>query len=117
MAAQLAAIRVAQSGLHLELRHRPPAEMDRGRFELWTRKLAVDAEGGDAGGVRGDLATLEWIRDRIARTLPKVDPCAHRPSPVRAADEGTDGELRGAGAEAERLRRTLARRSQKLRAV
>jgi hypothetical protein len=68
-----AAIDVAQSALDLELLYRRPADIDRARFELWTRQLVVDASAGDAAGIRGDLATLEWIRDRFAATIDKVD--------------------------------------------
>jgi hypothetical protein len=63
------AIDVAQSALDLELRYRPPAEIDAERFHLWTQQLRVHAAAGDAGGVAGAVAVLEWIRDRIARTL------------------------------------------------
>ncbi|HEX6582650.1 MAG TPA: hypothetical protein VF056_03535 [Thermoleophilaceae bacterium] len=64
-----AAIDVAQSVLDLELRYRPPAEIDRRRFGLWADQGLVHAAAGDVGGVRGDVATLEWVRDRFAHTL------------------------------------------------
>ena len=64
---------VAQTALDLQLRYRPPAEIDRARFDLWARRLVVDAKAGNAVGVTGDLVVLEWIRDRIAHTLDKVD--------------------------------------------
>lgn len=64
-----AAIDVAQSALDLELRHRPPAEIDAARFRLWTQQLRVDAAAKDLPGVTGDVAVLEWIRDRFASTL------------------------------------------------
>jgi hypothetical protein len=63
------AIDVAQSVLDLELQHRPPAEIDVERFHLWTQQLRVDAAADDLAGVTGAVATLEWIRDRIAHTL------------------------------------------------
>jgi hypothetical protein len=63
-----AAIDVDQSALDLELRHRPPAEIDAARFELWTQQLRVHAAAGDLAGVTGDVAVLEWIRDRFAPT-------------------------------------------------
>lgn len=65
------AVDVAQSALDLELRYRPPAEIDAERFHLWTQQLRVHAAARDAGGVAGAVAVLEWIRDRIAR---KFDP-------------------------------------------
>ena len=61
-----AAIDVAQAELDLELRYRPPSEIDLARFRQWTHQLIVDAGVGDLGAVRGDLVTLEWIRDRFA---------------------------------------------------
>ena len=64
-----ASIDAGQSILDLRLRHRPPAEIDRARLELWCRQVLVHAAARDAGGVRGDGATLEWIRDRITQTL------------------------------------------------
>ncbi|MGH8907128.1 MAG: hypothetical protein ACRD0K_11540 [Egibacteraceae bacterium] len=67
--ARKAAIDVAMASLDLQLRHRPPAEIDLGRFDLWTRQLAVDAAADDPGAVSGDVSTLEWVWDRIAHTL------------------------------------------------
>ena len=63
------AIDTTQSILDLTLRYRSPAEVDRHRFELWCRQVMVDAAAHDRRGVRGDVATLEWIRDRFAATL------------------------------------------------
>jgi hypothetical protein len=64
-----AAIDVAQSAYDLELRSRPPAQIDVARFYLWTQQLRVDAAAKDLAGVTGAVAVLEWIRDRIAHTL------------------------------------------------
>jgi hypothetical protein len=86
-----AALNIAQSALDLELRHRPPAEIDVARFDLRARRLVVDAAAEDLAGVRGDVAVLEWMRDRIAHTLGRAAraestlacvPCA--PPPTRA---------------------------------
>ncbi len=69
-----AAIDVAQAGLDLKLRHRPPAEIDLARLELWARQLLVDAVSEDPGPtVMGDVVSLELIRDRIAHTLGSSD--------------------------------------------
>ena len=68
-----AAIDVAQSALDLELRYRPPAEIDLARFELWARQIQVHGAAGDMGGVRGDVTTLEWVRDRFAHTIEAAD--------------------------------------------
>jgi hypothetical protein len=64
-----AAIDVGQSALDLELRYRDPAEIDAARFELWTQQLRVDAAAKDLPGATGDVAVLEWIRDRFADSL------------------------------------------------
>ncbi len=68
-----AAIDIAQSTLDLELRYQPPAEIDAARFRLWTQQLRVDAAAKDLTGVTGDVAVLEWIRDRFANTLDPAD--------------------------------------------
>lgn len=63
-------IDVAQSTLDLLLRYRPPVEINAARFRLWTQQLRVDAAAQDLAGVTGDVAVLEWIRDRFASALP-----------------------------------------------
>jgi hypothetical protein len=67
--AGLAAIDVAQAGLDLELRHRPPVAVDLDRFDLWASRVLVHAAARDRVGVTGGVATLEWIRDRVAHVL------------------------------------------------
>jgi hypothetical protein len=106
--AREAAIDAAQAGLDLQLRYRPPAEINRTRFELWVRQLLVDATAHDAGGVVGDLATLEWIRDRFAQTLEKVDLIRIDTHLVALRTAVNDEDLDGAAAEAGGLRDTLA---------
>ncbi len=103
-----AAIEVSRSALDLELRHRPPAEIDRARFELWARQLMVDASARDSAAVRGDLATLEWIRDRFAVTIDRVDLTRIDTQLVGLRGALNDGDLRGIAARANRLRATLA---------
>jgi hypothetical protein len=71
--ARQSAFDVAQTALDLQLRYRAPAEIDRERFDLWVRRLIVDAKAKNGTGVLGDLVVLEWIRDRIAHTLDPVD--------------------------------------------
>lgn len=68
-----AALDVAQAGLDLQLQYRPAAEIDLGRFDAWLRQLLVDARARDHGALLGDVATLEWIRDRIEKALDPVD--------------------------------------------
>ena len=63
-------IDVAQSTLDLLMRYRPPVEINAARFRLWTQQLRVDAAAQDLAGVTGDVAVLEWIRDRFASALP-----------------------------------------------
>jgi hypothetical protein len=62
--ARQAALRVEQAALDLRLRHRPPAEVDLDRLDLWARQLLVDAAARDQGAVAGDTATLQVIWDR-----------------------------------------------------
>ncbi len=56
----------------MELRYKPVPEVDSTRFKLWVRSALVDATAGSIDGVRSDLVTQEWIRDRIAHTLDPV---------------------------------------------
>jgi hypothetical protein len=63
------AIDVEQSALDLQLRYRPPVEVDVDRFHLWTQQLRVHAAAHDLAPVTGDVAVLEWIRDRIPEAL------------------------------------------------
>ena len=58
--------------LDLQLQFRPPAEIDRARLDLWAQQVLVDAGAGDLDATSGDVATLEWVRDRIARNLDSV---------------------------------------------
>jgi hypothetical protein len=71
--AQQAAIDASQWSLDLQLRYRPPSDIDRARFDLWAARLTVDAAAGDAAAVNGDLFTLDYIRDRILHTLDGAD--------------------------------------------
>jgi hypothetical protein len=58
--------------------------------------------------VRGDLATLEWVRDRFAHTLEKVDATRIDAHLLELRGAVTDEDLGAARAEAARLRNTLA---------
>ena len=101
----VAAVDVAQSALDLNLRYRPAAEIDIGRFALWAEQVLVDAAAGDVGGVRGDVATMEWIRDRFAADIGAAQLTAIDAHLVglreSVADENED--LKAARAEALRL--------------
>jgi hypothetical protein len=83
------AIKLGQSALDLELRHRPPVEIDAARFELWTQQLRVDAAAHDLAAVTGDAAVLEWIRDRFAAAL-DADERAEVSSQLRDLRVATD---------------------------
>ena len=63
--AQQAALEVADASLDLQLRSRPAVQINLARFQLWARRLLVDAAANNAAAVHGDVTTLAWIRDRI----------------------------------------------------
>jgi hypothetical protein len=67
------AIDVARSALDLQLQYHPVVEIDLARFDLWTRQVQVDVSAGDAAAVRGDAATLAWIRDRFRHVLDEAN--------------------------------------------
>ncbi len=67
---QRAAIEVGHASLDLQLRHRPPAEVDRDRMRLWARQLVADAGAADADAVSGDVVVLEALWARIGPSSP-----------------------------------------------
>jgi hypothetical protein len=73
--ARRAALDVEQAALDLQLRHRPPAQVDLDRLDRWARQLLVDAAAGEEGAVSGDVATLQVIWDRSGHA---ADPTAAR---------------------------------------
>jgi hypothetical protein len=105
-----AAIDVGQSTLDLQLRYRPPALVDLRRFRLWAEQTLVDAAAGDVGGVRGDVTTMEWIRDRFATQLSPANLTAIDAHLARLRESVADGnkDLKAARAEASRLRHPRA---------
>jgi hypothetical protein len=105
--AALAAIRAAEAGLDLELQYRPVAEIDRDRFELWLRHVVADARGGDTAAVTGDVATLEWIRDRIVLGLDKVEVTRIDTLLRELRSNAGDAELDAASETAVSLRRVV----------
>ena len=83
-------------------------EVDTVRFELWTRRALVHAIVGSLGGVRSDLVTLEWIRDRFVHT---VDAVTRTRIDTMVRDMGTavvDHDLDAAGDIARALREVMA---------
>jgi hypothetical protein len=105
LAAGTAAIDVAQAALDLELRYRPVTEIDRARFEQWARQIVIDAASRDLGGVRGDLATLELVRDRFLDGLPGVERSRINASLLALRDDVESNDLSAAGDEGARLAR------------
>jgi hypothetical protein len=103
-----AAIDVAQSATDFELRYRPPADIDRTRFELWARQLVVDAAAGDLGGMRGDVTTLEFIRDRFVHTLDQPDVVGIDVHLMELRNAVNDEDPAAGQEQAQSLRQTMA---------
>ena len=106
--ARQAAIDVERASLDLQLHYRPAAEIDRARFDLQARQLLVDAANDDAAAVAGDVATLEWMWDRVAHTVAPTaaEPFATTLDDLRTAADSED--LSGAATAAAELRGLLA---------
>jgi hypothetical protein len=104
--AGLAAVDVGQASLDLALRYRPPAEIDRARFHLFASRILLHAAARDRAGVTSDVATLEWIRDRIAHTLA---PGARRDLDARLHDLRAATDARNLSAAADHAARLAAR--------
>jgi hypothetical protein len=103
-----AAIDVAQSVLDLELRYRPPAEIDLARFELWARQIIIDASANDVGGITGDVATMEWTRDRFTHILDPADVTRINAHLLELQGSVADKDPAAAREEAASLRNTIA---------
>ncbi len=101
-----AALDVAQAGLDLQLQFRPPAEVDRDRFEMWTRQLVVDTSALEPapGFIAGDVTTLEWVYDRFAHTL---DPALAGEIEAALSELRTAADAEDVAAAAERADRLL----------
>jgi hypothetical protein len=67
-----ASIDAAYASNDLQLRYRPVTKIDTVRFALWVRRALLDTREGSLGGLRSDVVTLEWIRDRIANSMDPV---------------------------------------------
>jgi hypothetical protein len=103
-----AAIDVAQAALDFELRYTTPGEIDLRRFEQWNRQLIVDAAANDLGGVSSDLATVEWVRDRFATSIPPVDMTIIDTHILAMRDAVLNKDVPAAGREAADLQQQLA---------
>ncbi len=96
-----AAIDVAQSVLDLELLYRGNVEAD--RFHLHAQQLRVHAAANDLAGVTGEVAVLEWIRDRLAGSLSE-NALAELDTGLRAIRGAADaGNVRAAADQAARV--------------
>ncbi len=104
-----AALDVTQAALDLRLRYQPAAEIDRARFDLWARQIDVDAAARNRAAVSGDVATLEWIRDRIAHTLDSVAVTRIDTQLEKLRSYVADNDLAAAATTATALRTVLAR--------
>jgi hypothetical protein len=107
-AAGTAAIDVAQSALDQQLRYRPPAEIDLARFELWARQIIVDASANDIGGITGDVATMEWTRDRFTDILDPADVTRINAHLLELQGSVADKDPAAGREEAASLRNTIA---------
>jgi hypothetical protein len=64
--ARQAAVNVARQGLDLLVRHAARTSVDLDRLDVFTRQLAIDADGRNQGGARGTLVIMGLILDRLA---------------------------------------------------
>jgi hypothetical protein len=97
-----------QAALDLQLRHRPPAEVDLDRLDLWARRVLTDAAAKDRGAVAGDVATLQILWDRTAHV---ADPAAagRVEAALQALEKAaTNQDTRAAAAAIPALREALA---------
>ena len=78
------------------------------RFELWTRQLIVDAKANKLGWVNGDIASLEWTRDRLVGTLDPADLTRVNRTLLTVRENAVDGDLAAASTHAVSLRRIVA---------
>jgi hypothetical protein len=98
-AVSLAAIEAARIALDVALRYRPQPEVDLERFDLWARQLIVDSAAGDVDAVAGDVATLTWIRDRLALDTAGAQTIGDRLQFLEAAADAEDTEAVAAASE------------------
>ena len=96
--ARQASVKVALASLDFELRYEDREEIDRDLIEVWSRQLVIDLRAHDRGAVRGDLATIEIIRDRLTDARPILAELGS----LKVAAEATD--LAGAEESAAKLR-------------
>ena len=103
VAIENAAVDVARLALDVQILYRPVAAVDVERFHLHTQQLRIDAANGDAAGVMAEVATLEWIRDRIVGTLTPDELATVDAELAQLRDAVNTGNLASAADEAARL--------------
>jgi hypothetical protein len=102
-----ASIDAAYASNDLQLRYRSVTKIDTVRFDLWVRRAVLDATDGSLGGVRSDVVTLEWIRDRIANSMDPVTLVSVDTSVAELGVAVGDGDLKAAAATARALERVI----------
>jgi hypothetical protein len=100
------AIDVALSALDLQLRHRRPDQIDVERIHLHSQLLRVHAAAKDAAGVAGEVAVLEWLRDRITDAL---QPAGQQEIDTRLSDLRAASDARNLPAAADHAARLASR--------
>jgi hypothetical protein len=103
-----AALGVAQWTLDLELRYRPPVQINLDRFDLWAARLLVDAAAKNASAVNGDVFTLFYIRDRITQALSPAETTSVNTLIDQLQVSGAEHDLARAAAAASSLREVVA---------
>ncbi len=103
-----ASIDVARASLDLQLRHRPVPEIDLALLDLWGRQILVDIAAGDRSAVLGDVATLKWIRDRLADDVGREDDDVDDDL-VALRTAATAADLAAASAASAKLRAAVSR--------
>jgi hypothetical protein len=100
-----AALDTALAAVDLEMRYRDPTVIDLERMELWTLRLVADADASAA--VRGDVATLETIWDRVRHAVGAAESEAVDEHLVAARTAADADDIGAAVAAAEAVRAPL----------
>lgn len=100
-AAERACTEIAQAAIDLEARYLAPLQVEVARFHLHTQALRTAALARRRGDVRAEVATLEWIRDRMPLEAAAGATVDHELTTLRTAAEA--GSLVGSADIAARL--------------
>jgi hypothetical protein len=87
-AAEQASVEVAQSVIDLEARYLPPEEIEVARFHQHTQQLRVAVAAGSYPRVTGEVAAIEWIRDRVPLDGDQARTVDEALAALRAASDG-----------------------------